>query len=456
MRILRPALSFLFLLAGLQAAPTPARAAQSYDNCTGFIDSLPATIGTPGIWCLRHDASTAIASGGAITVATNNVTVDCNDFKVGGLAAGAGTAAVGIYAGGRLNTTIRNCSIRGFRSGIVLDDGGGHRVEHNSLDANTQVGIVVTGGGSTVRANRVIDTGGSTSATGTAYGLDVANGVDVLDNTVDGVAAIPSSGNATSYGIRTTANGDASVVGNRVRGLAASGTGTTYGIWNEASGRTIVRRNDLQGSGVAGSIGVYCSSNQATARANIVPGFVTAISGCLSDLPNLMFTTSSVFNGDLGGLAGADAKCQQLATSAGLKGNYRAYLGATNTNAPSRFAGASGWTRVDGSPMVELIGEFGTIALSYPPSLDESGVDLSQSDQLRVWTATNPDTSYAGQNCATLGGPDWSTTSARTVTGVLATTDAGVLIGGSVMPCGITARLYCFGIDRAATLQGSR
>src|SRR5690606_14995164 len=76
----------VLILAGL-ASVLPARAADDYDACAGFIDSVPATITSQGVWCLRKDLSTAIASGSAITIATNNVTIDCNGFKLGGLAA---------------------------------------------------------------------------------------------------------------------------------------------------------------------------------------------------------------------------------------------------------------------------------------------------------------------------------------------------------------------------------
>lgn len=269
----------LLALAGCMA---PAHAAQSYDNCTGFIDSLPTTISTQGTWCLRHDLSTAVTSGSAITVTTNNVTIDCNDFKVGGLAAGAGTDAIGIYASSRYNTTIRNCNIRGFLSGIYLYVGGGHLVEHNSLDGNTYVAIYVSGAGSTIRDNRVIDTGASTFTLGGADGIYASYGVDVIGNIVNGVAATPLGGNVTSYGISTTANGEGSVTGNRVRGLTSSGTGTTYGIYNLNPGRLVIRDNDVQGSGGADSIGVYCTNNQATARDNIIAGFVTGIDSCLS------------------------------------------------------------------------------------------------------------------------------------------------------------------------------
>src|SRR5690606_14805653 len=104
-------------------------------------------------------------------VTTNNVTIDCNDFKIGGLAAGSGTATYGIYANDRFNLTVRNCNIRGFQIGIITTEGGGHLIEDNGLDANTYIGIRVRSSGSTIRNNRVVDTGGSTVFRGTAYGI---------------------------------------------------------------------------------------------------------------------------------------------------------------------------------------------------------------------------------------------------------------------------------------------
>ena len=96
----------------LSMAPDASHAAQSYDNCTGFIDSVPATITTQGTWCLRKDLSTSIRFGDAITVDANNVTIDCNDFKLGGLSAGPGTKAFGIAGRERQNITVRNCNVR--------------------------------------------------------------------------------------------------------------------------------------------------------------------------------------------------------------------------------------------------------------------------------------------------------------------------------------------------------
>jgi len=257
--------------------------AETYHTCKGFIDSLPATIGTQGTWCLRKDLSTGMTSGNAIEIDTNNVTIDCNGFKIGGLAAGTGTTATGIHASSKLNATVRHCNIRGFRTGIHFSGSGGHLVEENSLDGNTQIGVRVDSAGSTIRNNMVLDTGGSTVSSG-AFGIVASFGVGVINNTVNGVA--PEGLIADAYGIYTSVNGEGSVSGNRVNGLAPAGTGVLRGIYMSASSGIIVRDNNVRGpgSGVIGGVGIHCQSNAETARDNVIVGFATGISGCLTSL----------------------------------------------------------------------------------------------------------------------------------------------------------------------------
>jgi parallel beta-helix repeat protein len=282
MHVFRLIFPAMLLATGLLAPAPAAFAAQSYDNCTGFIDSIPATITTQGTWCLRKDVASSAISGQMITLGTNNVTIDCNHFKIGGLGGGVGTQARGIYASSRLNLTVRNCNIRGFYYGIYASGGGGHVIADNTFDGNTYVGILVYAAGSTIQRNIVVDTGGSTVVTTAAYGIYAGNGVDVLENTVNGVAA--SGANASSYGIYTDFNSLGSADFNRVRGLASAGSGSVHGIYNLNSGRTIVRGNNVQGngSGVVGSTGIRCFSNQATARDNVVHGFATPVDTCAS------------------------------------------------------------------------------------------------------------------------------------------------------------------------------
>jgi len=276
-------LACLLLATGL-AATRAAHAAESYDNCTGFIASIPATISNQGTWCLNKDLASSISSGSAITVATNNVTIDCNDFKIGGLAAGAGTSTHGVYALDHFNVTVRHCNIRGFYQGILLaasnaSSSGGHLVEDNRFDGNTYESIDVAGDGSTVRGNRVFDTGGS-SLIGDAHGIATTYNVDVLGNTVTDVLA--SSGSAGSgTGIATVNSINNSVSGNRVHGVLSDGVGTSsYGIRIFTSARTALRDNDLLGSAASGSIGISCADGNASARDNEFNGFATAISTC--------------------------------------------------------------------------------------------------------------------------------------------------------------------------------
>ena len=108
------------LALAFQFHAAPARAAESYDACTNTISTLPVTISTPGIWCMRQNLAFAPPSGNAITITTNDVTVDCNGFKLDGSASYTSTGAKGIRADGRSGITVRNCAIRGFYYGIAL------------------------------------------------------------------------------------------------------------------------------------------------------------------------------------------------------------------------------------------------------------------------------------------------------------------------------------------------
>ena len=155
------ATSLLVLFTLVLIAP-PARAETV--NCTA-ITTLPAVITVQGVYCFTDNLSTAMTSGIAIQINTNNVILDLNGFKLGGLAAGTGTTAFGIRANNRQNITIKNGTIRGFFKGIFLDSSGafqGHVVEAIRADQNTLIGIEVFGSGNIVRNNQVVATGGTT------------------------------------------------------------------------------------------------------------------------------------------------------------------------------------------------------------------------------------------------------------------------------------------------------
>jgi len=270
----------ILLLAALAFAPAQsARAADSYDACTGTIASLPATIATQGIWCVKQDLATSITSGNAITINTNNVTIDCNHFHVDGSSAGTGTTAIGIYASSRTKVTVRRCSIGGFYVGVKLT-GNAHVVVGNALVGNTQSGLVIEGAiaksDSQVEDNRVLDTGGSTVAA-SVYGIYAHQAVDLTGNTVSGVTA-RTGGNGSAYGIYTTGTTHgATLRNNRVTDLHKDGTGHAYGIYNDTSTHVIMRGNDISSTG---DIGIYCTTGLSAARDNVIHDFTTAISNC--------------------------------------------------------------------------------------------------------------------------------------------------------------------------------
>lgn len=58
-----------------------------------------------------------------------------------------------------------------------------------------------------------------------------------------------------------------------------------------------------------------------------------------SDFPDLrrVFITKGIFTGNLGGLEGADQKCQREAEEQGLQGNWKAFLGDDETSAIERL-----------------------------------------------------------------------------------------------------------------------
>jgi hypothetical protein len=78
------------LLLAFTAIAAPARAETV--NCAN-ITTLPATISSAGVYCLKQDLATSIESGAALNIASNNVILDCNGYRLGGLAAGDHTLA---------------------------------------------------------------------------------------------------------------------------------------------------------------------------------------------------------------------------------------------------------------------------------------------------------------------------------------------------------------------------
>ncbi len=275
-------------LAALASLLPAAPALAETINCTN-ITSLPATLTVQGVYCLKQDLATNIASGAAITIATNNVTIDFNGFKLGGLAAGPSTTASGVYAADRKNVTLRNGNIRGFYYGIFLPDGNigassGHVIENNLVDSSIYSGISIRGSGIVVRNNRVLNTiatntaaafgligndlhnslftdnlvAGTSNVTYQAYGINVqgsSTNVEIARNTI-----LDTGGNSFTGAIWIASAGNM-VAENVVIGVT-SATTTGNGIWNTSGGSLICRDNIV--ANVTTSQTVACTSETGT------------------------------------------------------------------------------------------------------------------------------------------------------------------------------------------------
>jgi len=171
------------------------------------------------------------------------------------------------------------------------------------------------------------------------------------------------------------------------------------------------------------------------------------------------FVTSSTHTGNLGGLAGADAICQQRA-SEGLLPNpsgFVAFLSDSTTDAYCHVHGLLGtradncglatlptdagpWVRTDGFPFADRIdGALDPVACVFSPlALDEHGVLVSH--VVPVWT--NTDTLGAFHSSYPSPCSDWTSTTGNAGHGEdWSTSQSWVSAGG--LSCSIAARLYC-------------
>jgi hypothetical protein len=153
-----------------------------------------------------------------------------------------------------------------------------------------------------------------------------------------------------------------------------------------------------------------------------------------------VFVASGQHDGNLGGLAGADAMCTAAATNAHLGGGpWVAWLSTATVDAIDRITGDGPWFLVDGTPVFQ-----NKAAIANGPTtgidLDEHGAQPAGAEN--VWTGTLHDgTAATGFTCA-----DWTSnaSNAAGLEGLRVMTDATWTEQYNV-GCNVNqARLYCF------------
>jgi len=100
-----------------------------------------------------------------------------------------------------------------------------------------------------------------------------------------------------------------------------------------------------------------------------------------------VFVTSQNYNGNLGGVDGADDKCQFLADAAELDGKWKAWISVSGISSPvTSFSKDSGYMLVNGLIIATSWTDLTDGTINYRINVDETG---SNSPNFYVWTNTN-------------------------------------------------------------------
>jgi hypothetical protein len=173
--------------------------------------------------------------------------------------------------------------------------------------------------------------------------------------------------------------------------------------------------------------------------------------------PKRVFVTSASYDGNLGGLSGADQSCQLLADAATLGGTFKAWLSSTTTSASERLTHSTGpYTLINGTKVASSWAGLTSGALLVPINVNEKGgpppaqpAACGSVNVPVVWTSTSPTGALGTTQGATCA--DWTTSSSSNgaVFGLADHADASWTDGCSVQAagsliCATSAALYCF------------
>jgi hypothetical protein len=151
-----------------------------------------------------------------------------------------------------------------------------------------------------------------------------------------------------------------------------------------------------------------------------------------------IFITGSDYNGNFGGLSGADAICASEASSFGYSGNWVALLSTSSVDAKDRL--------VLTYPVVRATN--GVVIASL--NLWSGSLSNSVGGNKDPWTGTKTDGTYSGSTCSgwtTSSSGGFGTVGSRTVTG-------STWVEGNVKNCDHNYGLYCVEQPSGVTILG--
>lgn len=207
-----------------------------------------------------------------------------------------------------------------------------------------------------------------------------------------------------------------------------------------SAGQMCLIDTDCQTGGCAG--GVCVSVTTTTTVMSTSTSSTT--SSTLPSTHKVVFLTSAVYNGNLGGLSGADAICNAHAAAGSLPGTYKAWLSTITASPSTRFT----------HPNVPYVLPDGTTVVandwadltdgSLAHAINQNEASAVSTTFFNTWTGTSPlGTSVgSGEDCSA-----WTNASSfqlTSQTGDWWSIDARWTVAHNTFVCSAGQRLYCF------------
>lgn len=164
--------------------------------------------------------------------------------------------------------------------------------------------------------------------------------------------------------------------------------------------------------------------------------------------PRVVFVSSQLYTGNLGGLAGADAKCQALADAVKLPGTYMAWLSDNSGSPATRMTRSTGpYVLPDGTQVAADWADLVDGMLDVPIGMTEQlgtpplGSETCEDEKPSVWTNTGADGKQiaADESCY-----NWTNTRGISTWGRADTSDFFWTSSCGPIPCQWPGLLYCF------------
>ncbi len=236
--------------------------------------------------------------------------------------------------------------------------------------------------------------------------------------------------------------GDAALQGSIDNIILTPGPQGDQGLQGEQGPQGVAGPPGPEGPSAPDRTADLCALYQSLSDQGLI-GDLTVPAYCPPPLVNIVFKTSARYTGyALGGLNGADEKCQAAALSAGLSGTYKAWLSDININARDRLNHSTQpYVRTDGVVVAANWDDLVDGTIMAPINFNEFGQDIDFSPPPFMWTFTQNDGTFAnGGSCEDSNNP-----SAEGLVGDPRSIDS-TWTSSSLNACSVVINgLYCIG-----------